>query len=94
MLIAGVSAAVLLPTTAALTGDLSPSERRGAAMGGFNLFGSVGFGTGPVIAGIMAESYGFSITFLFAGFSVILILLMMLPFLRKLEIDLIRENKR
>jgi len=34
---------------AALKGDFADPAKRGTAMGGFNLFGSLGFATGPFI---------------------------------------------
>ncbi len=83
LFIAGIMAAVMLPASAALSGDFAPRESRGAAMGGFNFSGSLGFALGPAFAGAIAESYGFAVTFLLAGASVLLSLLIILALMRR-----------
>ncbi len=70
LVIAGIVAAVMLPASSALSGDIAPEEVRGAVIGGFNLSGSFGFALGPVTAAVIAEKYGFSGSFIFAGVSV------------------------
>lgn len=70
LVIAGIVAAVMLPASSALSGDLAPEKLRGAVIGGFNLSGSFGFALGPVTATVIAERYGFSGSFIFAGVSV------------------------
>ncbi len=88
LFIAGIMASVMLPASAALCGDLSPSKSRGAAIGGFNFTGSLGFATGPMVASIIAEKHGFSYTFIFAGFSVILSVLIALILILRWKIKL------
>jgi DHA1 family tetracycline resistance protein-like MFS transporter len=48
--------ALMYPSSAALAGDLADPAKRGIAMGGFNLFGSLGFAVGPFIGGVIAEN--------------------------------------
>ncbi len=84
LFLAGVVAAVMLPASSALSGDLAPKELRGAVIGGFNLSGSLGFAFGPVTAALIAERYGFSESFMFAGFSVFLTTFMALLLLRRI----------
>ncbi len=80
--VAGVMASVMLPASAALSGDLAPRGSKGAAIGGFNLSGSLGFALGPAVAGAVAQAYGFSATFLLAGASVLVFLGIALLLLR------------
>ncbi|WP_367114339.1 MFS transporter [Ferroglobus sp.] len=87
MLVAGVAAAVILPASSALSGDLAPKELKGAAIGGFNFSGSLGFAFGPAVAGFIAEKYGFSQTFYVAGISVFIVTFAAILLLRKWKIN-------
>lgn len=80
--VAGVMASVMLPASAALSGDLAPRASKGAAIGGFNLSGSLGFALGPAVAGMVAQSQGFSAAFLLAGASVLLFLALAVALLK------------
>lgn len=57
----GVAAAFIIPTTVALVNDLTVPENRGGNMGTYNTFRLVGFGVGPVAAGILVELGPYSI---------------------------------
>ena len=83
LFLAAIMAAVMLPASAALSGDLAPRESRGAAMGGFNFSGSFGFALGPAVAGAVAESYGFAAAFGLAGASVLVSLLIAVALIRR-----------
>ncbi|WP_456475844.1 MFS transporter [Candidatus Pyrohabitans sp.] len=83
LFIAGIMAAVMLPASAALSGDFALRESRGAAMGGFNFSGSLGFAFGPAVAGVVAESYGFAAAFFLAGSSVLASLLIVIALMRR-----------
>ncbi len=87
MFVAGVTASIILPASSALSGDLAPRELKAATIGGFNFSGSLGFAVGPAVAGITAENYGFSSTFLLAGISVFLVTLLALSMLRIWKIE-------
>ncbi|MCJ7696615.1 MAG: MFS transporter [Anaerolineaceae bacterium] len=67
--------------SAALAGDFADPAKRGTAMGGFNLFGSLGFAVGPFVGGLIADSYGFHVSFAAAGLAVFLVALIFLPLL-------------
>src|SRR5699024_1179075 len=67
MVVVGVCGALVSPTTMALVTDIVPASERGAAMGGFNVFGSLGMLSGFLIGGILAEYYGYLVAFLVAG---------------------------
>lgn len=81
MILGGIVGALMYPPSAALSGDLADPAKRGTAMGGFNLFGSLGFAVGPFAGGLIADKYGFHVSFAAAGASVILIALLFMPFL-------------
>lgn len=85
LVLGGIAGAFMYPPSAALAGDLAHPSKRGVAMGGFNLFGSLGFAIGPFIGGAIADSYGYGATFAFAGASEIIIAIALLPFLLKLR---------
>ena len=92
MLGCGVFAAMMFPASIALVGDLSPGNKRGTAIGGFNVFGSLGFVAGFSAAGILSDMYGYCTSFILGGFSEMLVALVAIPFLVKLGVN--RMNKR
>jgi MFS family permease len=51
----------------ALVTDVVPATDRGAAMGGFNVFGSLGMLSGFLVGGTVTEVYGYRAAFLSAG---------------------------
>lgn len=63
----GVFGALVAPTTMALVTDAAPASERGAAMGGFNVFGSLGMATGFLIGGVVTSRFGYLPAFLVAG---------------------------
>ena len=67
MVAVGVCGAFVSPTTLALVSDVVPATERGAAMGGFNVFGSLGMLSGFLIGGVVATRYGYLTAFLTAG---------------------------
>jgi MFS family permease len=85
LFLGGIAGAFMYPPSAALAGDLAHPAKRGVAMGGFNLFGSLGFAIGPFIGGAIADSYGYGATFAFAGASEVIIAIALLPFLLRLR---------
>ncbi|WP_158855516.1 MFS transporter [Halorhabdus sp. CUG00001] len=67
MVVVGVCGAAVAPATMALVTDLVPASERGSAMGGFNVFGSLGMLAGFLVGGVVADRYGFLTAFLAAG---------------------------
>ncbi len=76
----GVLGALVAPATMALVTDLAASDDRGAAMGGFNIAGSLGFLVGVVGGGAVASRFDYLSAFLVAGASEITIAVVSLPF--------------
>ena len=67
MALLGVLASVMFPPAILLTAQLSDSETRGSAMGGFNLAGSLGFAVGPLVGVWVLERGGFGMAFVVSG---------------------------
>jgi MFS family permease len=84
MVVVGVLGAVMAPATMALVTDLAGAGERGVSMAGFNVAGSLGFLTGIVGGGIVAERYGFTDAFLLAGGAELALAALALPALLKL----------
>ena len=85
MFVVGVVGAFMAPATMALVTDVAPETRRGTAMGGFNIFGSLGFLTGIVAGGLLADEYGYADAFLAVGGLEVAIALLAVPALLRLE---------
>lgn len=69
MVVVGGFGALVAPATMALVTDVAAPEERGAALGGFNVFGSLGFLTGFVVGGIATSTAGYLAAFLAVGLS-------------------------
>jgi MFS family permease len=67
MVLVGVCGALVSPTTMALVTDIVPETERGAAMGGFNVFGSLGMLSGFLVGGVVTDLYGYLPAFVAAG---------------------------
>jgi MFS family permease len=86
MFVVGVLGAVMSPATLALVTDLAGAGERGVAMGGFNVFGSLGFLAGVVVGGSVAGAYGYPAAFLVAGGLEIAVALVALPVFVRLSV--------
>jgi len=67
MVAVGICGALVSPTTMALVTDIVPATERGAAMGGFNVFGSLGMVSGFLVGGVVTELCGYVAAFVAAG---------------------------
>lgn len=85
MVLVGVCGALMAPATMALVTDLAEPEVRGAAMGLFNVFGSLGFLTGFLIGGSATDAFGYTPAFLAVGGLELAIALALLPAVRSLS---------
>ncbi len=57
----GIAGAFIIPTTVALVNDLATDENRGGNMGTYNTFRLIGFGVGPVAAGLVVAAGPYAI---------------------------------
>ena len=69
MVAVGALGALVAPATMALVTDIATPETRGAALGGFNVFGSLGFLTGFLLGGLTTSTAGYLAAFLVVGLS-------------------------
>ncbi|MFW6153302.1 MAG: MFS transporter [Halobacteriota archaeon] len=86
MIAVGVLGALMAPATMALVTDLAPATDRGTAMGGFNLFGSIGFLAGFIVGGTVTARYDYLTAFVVAGGLEILIALVAIPLFIRLDV--------
>ena len=82
MVLVGVCGALMAPATMALVTDLVDPDARGAAMGLFNVFGSLGFLTGFLVGGAATDAFGYTTAFLAIGGLELAIALALLPAVR------------
>ncbi len=80
MVVVGLLGAMMAPATMALVTDLAMETERGVAMAGFNVFGSLGFLGGVVIAGSIASRVGYLPAFVATGGLELAVALATLPF--------------
>jgi MFS family permease len=92
MMLVGVVGALVAPATMALVTDLAAEDQRGVAMGGFNVFGSLGFLAGIVGGATLAGSVSFRAAFLVVGLSEVAIALVLLPLLVRLDVPALSES--
>lgn len=83
MVLVGVCGALVAPATMALVTDVVDPEARGAAMGLFNVFGSLGFLAGFLVGGAATGAFGYRPAFLVVGGLELLIALALLPTVRR-----------
>lgn len=84
MVLVGVCGALVSPATLALVTDVAAVDERGAAMGGFNVFGSLGFLAGFLVGGLTADAIGYPEAFLLVGGLEIGIALLAAPAVRRI----------
>ena len=85
MVAVGVLGALVSPATMALVTDISPDGDRGASMAGFNMAGSLGFLTGLLAGGLLADGWGYGSAFLIVGSLEIAIALLAAPLFVRLR---------
>ncbi len=73
MIAVGALGALVSPATMALVTDVASVETRGAALGGFNVFGSLGFLAGFLLGGTTTASAGYLAAFVVVGLSEVVI---------------------
>lgn len=63
MAMGGFAGAFLSSTPAAIVGDVVEGRRRGPLLAAFQMAADIGGITGPLVAGLMVDGYGFTATF-------------------------------
>ncbi|WP_058364981.1 MFS transporter [Haloparvum sedimenti] len=82
MVLVGVCGALVAPATMALVTDIVAPSERGAAMGLFNVFGSLGFLTGFLVGGTVTEGFDYLTAFLVVGGLELAIAVLLFPAVR------------
>ncbi|SFR43668.1 MFS transporter [Halogeometricum limi] len=85
MVLVGVFGALVAPATMALVTDVASPEERGAALGGFNVFGSLGFLAGFLVGGLATSTAGYLTAFLAVGLSEVAIAVVAARAVRRLS---------
>jgi MFS family permease len=86
MVLLGVFGALVSPATMALVSDLATDTDRGVAMGGFNVFGNLGFLAGFFVGSVVAGAFGYGAAFLVAGLLEAGIVVVALPSFVRLDL--------
>ncbi len=71
LLVSGAFAAMLLPASLAIVGDIARKGDHATLMGGFNSFGSLGFAVSPITAAVLHDAVDHRVAF-FMGAIIIL----------------------
>ena len=64
----GIASAMIMPATQAYVGDITPGGREGTTMGLFNMSMFTGLSIGPLIGGVINDSFGLDTSFACMGF--------------------------
>jgi MFS family permease len=87
MVVVGAFGALVAPATMALVTDVASPEERGAALGGFNVFGSLGFLAGFLVGGVATSTAGYLAAFVAVGLSEVAIAVVAAGAVRRLSPD-------
>jgi DHA1 family multidrug resistance protein-like MFS transporter len=79
--IQGAASAMVSPIAQAYVGDITPEGEEGKWMGIFNATYIIGFGTGPLLGGVVADYFGMNAAFYTMGFLNLVSLLGVIIFL-------------
>jgi MFS family permease len=91
MIASGSLAAMLLPASLGLLGDLAPKGEHATYMGGFNALGSLGFAVAPPLATVLSDEVGYPVALAIGGAIVAATVAASLPSLMKMK-DRTREH--
>ena len=64
----GIASAMIMPVTQAYVGEITPAGREGFSMGLFNMSTFIGLSIGPLIGGIVNDSFSLNASFACMGF--------------------------
>ena len=85
MATSGALAAMLLPASLGLLGEIAPKGEHATYMGGFNAMGSLGFAVAPPLATVLSEWGGYPLSLAVGGAIVAATVALSLPFMGPLR---------
>ena len=80
-LVQGIASAMIMPVAQAYVGEITPKGKEGVTMGIFNMSVFIGLSIGPLLGGVIQDSFGLHVAFgsmaamAFAAFSLSLVML-------------------
>ena len=80
-LLHGIGSAMVIPIATAVIGDISPRGKEGSVMGSFLVALFLGFGAGPLLGGVVMDSFGINAVFYIMGAMSFIALLLIVSFL-------------
>lgn len=83
----GLGSGIVLPISLAYIGDITPDGKEGSYIGYINMARMAGWGSGPLVGGILMEWYGFEMPFLIMGALAFLALAFVLILLPEKEVQ-------
>jgi MFS family permease len=89
----GIFSAMVVPIATAYVGDLSPVGKEGKWMGYLNTAFFVGFGTGPMLGGWVADQWGIPVAFNTMGIMTAIAFLLVVLFVPETHEERARERK-
>ncbi len=81
----GIGAAMVIPIALAYMGEITPEGEEGTYMGIFNLFFFGGLATGPILGGIVKDTFGINSSFYIMGLISFIGFILAMIFLSKRE---------
>jgi MFS family permease len=78
----GLGSGIVLPISMAYVGDITPGGKEGSYIGYISIARMAGWGSGPLVGGVLMGLYGFEVPFLVMGvlaFAALLLLFIALP---------------
>ena len=91
----GLGSGIVLPISLAYIGDITPDGKEGSYIGYINIARMAGWGSGPLVGGVLMELYGFEMPFLLMGalaFLALLVVFVALPEKETPELSSIRHR--
>jgi MFS transporter, DHA1 family, multidrug resistance protein len=84
-LIQGAASALISPVSQAYIGDITPPGQEGKWMGLYNATFIIGFGTGPLLGGVVSDHFSMNTAFYIMGFLTLISFLSVLVFLPEIK---------
>ena len=88
----GIASAMLMPVIQAYVGDITPTGKEGTVMGVFNMSLFIGLSVGPLIGGVIHDSFGMQVSFGCMGLLAMIGFMLSLVFLPPTDSELVTSK--